>query len=67
MRQTKEVQARRVDNVLYVDAPRSRFVPSFVYYLLEQHNCDRVCFGTSIKHYKKENLKGKESWKEVEL
>ena len=56
------VNASIIDGVLYVNAARSKFLPSYVYYMLEHYNCDYICFNASTKMYPKENLKGKESW-----
>lgn len=50
---------------LHIENPRSKFIPKYVYYLLEQYDCATVSFNRSSKEYKKEQLKGKEDWKDV--
>ena len=55
----------KIDDTLYIDSPRKAFLPSYVYYLLEYHKCDKVCFANSRTIYEKESLKGKEDWKEI--
>lgn len=52
-------------DILYIDAPKKKFLPSYVYYLLQSKKCTKVCFGAR-KVYYIENLKGKENWKDVD-
>lgn len=59
------VDAYKVGDILYVKAARGKFLPSYVYYLLEYHQCKYVSFDQSAKMYPKEELKGKEDWKDV--
>lgn len=61
---TQDIRKRK--NIMYINKPRTAFVPSYVYYLLEFHDCQIVAFGTSLKEYLKEDLKGKENWDEVQ-
>lgn len=61
----EKTNADKVGDTLYIKAPRSKFIPAYVYYLLEHFECNGVCFGLSKKIYKKENLKGKNDWKDV--
>ena len=61
----EKTNADKVGDILYITAPRSKFIPAYVYYLLEHFKCNGVCFGLSKKIYKKENLKGKNDWKDV--
>lgn len=61
----EKTNADKVGDTLYIKAPRSKFIPAYVYYLLEHFKCNVVCFGLSKKIYKKENLKGKNDWKDV--
>lgn len=61
----QKVKATKVADVLYVDAPRSKFVPAYVYYLLKFHECTKVSFGMSLKEFKIEDLKGKDDWNDV--
>ena len=61
----EKTNADKVGDTLYIKAPRSKFIPAYVYYLLEHLECNGVCFGLSKKIYKKENLKGKNDWKDV--
>lgn len=62
---TTLVKAAKVDDILYLDVSRNKLLPSYAYYLLEAHGCNYLCFKKSIKLYPKEELKGKESWKDV--
>ena len=61
----EKTNADKVGDTLYIKAPRSKFIPAYVYYLLEHFKCNGVCFGLSKKIYKKENLKDKNDWKDV--
>lgn len=61
----EKTNADKVGDILYIRAPRSKFIPAYIYYLLEHFKCNGVCFGLSKKIYKKENLKGKNDWKDV--
>ena len=61
----EKTNADKVGDILYIKAPRSKFIPAYVYYLLEHFKCNGVCFGLSKKIYKKENLKDKNDWKDV--
>jgi len=61
----EKTNASKVGDTLYIAAPRSKFIPAYVFYLLEHFKCNGVCFGLSKKIYKKENLKGKNDWKDV--
>lgn len=61
----EKTNANKIGDTLYIEAPRKKFVPAYVYYLLEHFKCNGVCFGSSKKIYKKENLKGKNDWKDV--
>lgn len=61
---TRDIKTNK--NIMFVNKPRTAFVPSYVYYLLEYNNCDIATFGTSLKEYLKEDLKGKENWNEVQ-
>lgn len=61
----EKTNADKVGDILYIKAPRSKFIPAYAYYLLEHFKCNGVCFGLSKKIYKKENLKGKNDWKDV--
>lgn len=63
----EKANANRVGDILYIEAPKKKFVPGYVYYLLDYFKCNFVCFGTSSKMYKKENLKGKDDWKDVQM
>ena len=61
----EKAHAQKIGNVLYINTPKNKFVPAYVYYLLEYFKCEGVCFGTSSKIYNKENLKGCDDWDEV--
>lgn len=61
----EKTSAIKEGNTLYISAPRNKFIPSYVYYILEYFECNCVVFGTSSKRYKKENLKGCDDWDEV--
>jgi hypothetical protein len=61
----EKTNTSKIGDTLYIEAPRSKFVPAYVFYLLEYFKCSEVCFGYSKKIYKKENLKGKSTWKDV--
>lgn len=61
----KTVRAEKIDDTLYIDSPRKKFLPAYVYYILEYHKCDKVCFANSRTIYEKESLKDKEDWKEI--
>ena len=61
----EKTNASKVGDTLYIEEPRSKFIPAYVYYLLEHFKCNGVCFGLSKKIYKKENLKDKNDWKDV--
>ena len=61
----EKTNADKVGDILYIKAPRSKFIPAYIYYLLEHFKCNGVCFGLSKKIYQKENLKGKNDWKDV--
>lgn len=65
MEKENKVECLLLGDHLYIEAPKSKFVPGYVYYLLESKKCNKVTFGTSKKIYKKEDLKGKKDWKEV--
>lgn len=65
METNRKVKAEKVGEVLYIDEPRKSFVPSYVYYLLEAHECTKVCFKGSSKMYNKEDLKSKNEWKGI--
>lgn len=66
VRKMEKTNASKIGDTLYIAAPKSKFIPSYVYYLLEHFKCNGVCFGTSKKIYKKESLKSKDDWKEVD-
>ena len=55
----------RIGDILYIEAPKNKFVPGYVYYMLEHFACNHVCFGTSKKLYNKKDLNGMKDWKEV--
>lgn len=61
----EKTNASRVGDILYIEAPKKKFIPSYVYYLLEYYECNKVCFGASSHMFKKEHLKGMNDWKEV--
>lgn len=62
----KTVSATIVGDILYIDAPKKLFLPSYVYYLLQSKGCTRVCFNASKTIYKLEHLQGEEDWKNVD-
>ena len=62
----KTVTATRVGDILYIDAPKKLFLPTYVYYLLQSKGCTKVCFNASKTIYKLEHLKGEEDWKNVD-
>lgn len=62
---TKKVKVNKIGDTLYIEAPRNKFIPSYVYYMLENFNCTKVTFKASIKIYLKESLKNKDDWKQV--
>ena len=57
--------ATKVGEVLYIQAPKKKFLPAYVYYLLEYHECKGVCFGNSKHIYKQKDLKTAKDWDEV--
>lgn len=58
------VAERINNNILDIrDLDKSKLIPSYAYYILEYHECDYLKLGKS--YYKKEDLKGKENWKDV--
>lgn len=62
---TEKINAIKIDNILYLEVNKKKVLPAYAYYLLEYHGCTRLCFEGSRKLYKKEDLKGKEDWKDV--
>ena len=60
-----EYNAAIIGDILYIEAPKNKFIPAYVYYLLESKQCNKIVFKNSSKMYKKEDLKGKEDWKDV--
>ena len=56
--------AYKVGNILYIDAPKKKFLPSYVYYLVQSKECTFACFGSRTL-YHLDDMKGKESWKDV--
>lgn len=65
--ETKKVKAIKEGDILYIKESRNKFLPSYVYYLLEHYDCNKVVFNASTRMYLKESLKGKEDWKDVEF
>lgn len=65
VRNMEKTEAKKEGDTLYISAPRSKFIPSYVYYMLEHFQCEYVCFGLSNKRYPKHTLKGCDTWKEV--
>ena len=61
----QKVPATLIGDILYIEAERSKFLPAYVYYILEYHKCNKVCFANSRTIYEKESLKDKEDWKEI--
>lgn len=61
----EKANASKIGTILYIDAPKSKFVPAYVYYMLEAYECDGVCFGNSKHIYKQKYLKSADTWKEV--
>jgi len=61
----EKTKASKVGDILYIEAPKNKFVPAYVYYMLEYYECEKVCFGASKRMYKKEDLKGKDDWNDV--
>lgn len=61
----EKANAFKIAGTLYIDAPKKKFLPSYVYYLLMAKDCDGVCFKASKHIYKREHLKGLDDWKEV--
>lgn len=60
-----ECSAAIIGDILYVEAPKNKFIPAYVYYLLESKQCNKIVFKNSSKMYNKNDLKGKEDWKDV--
>ena len=60
-----KVLATKMGDILYLDEGKTKFIPSYLYYLLEYHGCNKVGFKTSSKLFSKEQLKGKDNWKDV--
>lgn len=54
------------EHIMYIKEARTKFVPAFIYYMLEHYNCDRVSFNTSLKEYPMAILKDKQTWKDVD-
>lgn len=59
-------------NTLYVETSRSKWVPTYLYYMIEHWNTqspvqiENVCFTVDgAFEYKVEELKGKQEWIEV--
>ena len=57
--------ATKIGDVLYIQAPKKKFLPEYVYYLLEHYECNGVCFGNSRHIYKQKDLKPAKDWNEV--
>jgi hypothetical protein len=64
-RKRAEYNAAIIGDILYIEVPKNKFIPAYVYYLLESKQCNKIVFKNSSKMYKKEDLKGKEDWKDV--
>lgn len=64
-RKRAECSAVIIGDILYIEAPKNKFIPAYVYYLLESKDCNKIVFKNSSKMYKKEDLKGKEDWNDV--
>ncbi|MBQ4030133.1 MAG: hypothetical protein II625_00130 [Bacilli bacterium] len=64
-RKRAECSAAIMGDILYIEAPKNKFIPAYVYYLLESKDCNKIVFKNSSKMYKKEDLKGKEDWNDV--
>lgn len=64
-RKRAECSAAIIGDILYIEAPKNKFIPAYVYYLLESKDCNKIVFKNSSKMYKKEDLKGKEDWNDV--
>lgn len=60
-----ECNAAIIGDILYIEVPKNKFIPAYVYYLLESKQCTKIVFKNSSRMYKKEDLKGKEDWKDV--
>lgn len=60
-----KVSATKMGDILYLDEGKTKFVPAYLYYLLEYYGCKKVGFKTSSKLFSKEQLKGKDNWKDV--
>lgn len=54
---------KAITTVTFHKEDQEKFLPSFLYYMMEAREWDYVEFGDKL--YKREQLKGKENWKEV--
>lgn len=61
----QKVPATLIGDILYIEAEKSKFLPAYVYYLLEYWDRKKVCFKNSSSIYHKDDLKSKQDWKEV--
>lgn len=52
-------------SLVILDTTKDKVLPSYVYYILEYQECSKFKFKNEKQIYNKENLKGKERWKDV--
>jgi hypothetical protein len=55
----------RNQSLIIMDCDKSQLLPSYAYYILDYQQCTKLKFKKEPKIYEKENLKGKEKWKDV--
>ena len=60
-----ESEACAVGAILYIKIAKTKVTPQQIVDLLERKHCTGVCFNSSKRIYKIENIKGKEDWKDV--
>lgn len=61
----EKVKAKKENTLLCVDASKDKFIPAYVYYLLEAYNCTEIRFNDSVHTYKQKDLKNARDWSEV--
>lgn len=59
----EKVNATIVGDILYIDAPRKKFLPKYAYYLCLSRKCKGICFRNASKIYSLEDMKEmEENW-----
>lgn len=55
----------RNQSLVIMDCHSSQLLPAYAYYILDYQQCNKLKFKNDKTIYNKEDLKGKERWKDV--